>query len=333
MLTQTQYIEDLLSTPKNYTCTHLAAHLPNTSHDQVNRFLRTSTLPLLQLRELVQPLLHDSPEAFLLVDDSVQDKRYSRFIALTKRQYPGNVHGLVRGIGLVNLVHSNKEAGDFLPLDYRIYAPDEDQKTKNDHFPDLFDGIVAAGKILARTILFDSWYAGSTNLKRIHRAGWTFFTTLKSNRLVSLTTASGYQGLDTLEPPPQGWSYGVEVRLKEVPFGVKLFKLVATNGDIEWVITNHLAAHLTREMVIEAVRVRWQVEEFHRSFKQLTGAEKCQCRQASAQRNHLQCCYLAWVSLRQHAHALGKTIYQAHQQQWAPYLRFLLQKPIVQSLV
>ena len=190
-------------------------------------------MPLLQLRELVQPLLHDSPAAFLLVDDSVQDKRYSRFIALTKRQYSGNVHGMVRGIGLGNLVHSSGEAGDFLPLDDRIYAPDEDQKTKNDHFLDLFDGIVAAGKLLARTILFDSWYAGSTNLKRINRAGWTFFTTLKSNRLVSLAKASGYQGLDTLEPPPQGWSHGVEVRLKEVPFGVKLFKLVATNGDIE----------------------------------------------------------------------------------------------------
>ena len=114
------------------------------------------------------------------------------------------------------------------------------------------------------------------------------------------------------------------MRLKEVPFGVKLFKLVATNGDIEWVITNHLAAHLNREMVIDAVKVRWQVEEFHRSFKQLTGAEKCQCRKARAQRNHLQCCYLAWVSLRQHARAIGQTIYQAHQSQWASYLRKIL---------
>ena len=148
-----------------------------------------------------------------------------------------------------------------------------------------------------------------------------------------LAKASGYQGLDMLEPPPPGWSHGVEVRLKEGPFGVKRFKLVATNGDIQWVITNHLAAHLTREMMIDAVRVRWQGEAFHHSFKQLTGAEKCPCRQASAQRNHLQCCYLAWVSLRQHKHALGKTIYQAPQQQWAPYLRFLLQKPIVQLLV
>ena len=65
--------------------------------------------------------------------------------------------------------------------------------------------------------------------------------------------------------------------------------------------TSHLAAHLTREMVIDAVQVRWQVEEFHRSFKPLTGAEKGQCRNANAQRNHLTCCYLAWVSLRQYA--------------------------------
>ena len=166
MVTQTTYIEYLLSTPKNYTCTHLAA----VSHDQVNRFLRTTVLPVNQLRELVQPLLHDSPEAFLVVDDSVQDKRYRRFIDLTKRQYSGKVHGMVRGIGLVNLVHSSGEAGDFLPLDYRIYAPDADQKTKNDHFPDLFEAVVAEDKLLARPILFDSWYAGSTNLKRIHRA-------------------------------------------------------------------------------------------------------------------------------------------------------------------
>jgi hypothetical protein len=333
MLTQTTYIEYLLSTPKNYTCTHLAAHLPHVSHDQVNRFLRNSVLSVNQLRELVQPLLHDSPEAFLLVDDSVQDKRYSRFIELAKRQYSGNTPGLVTGIGLVNLVHSSGARGDFLPLDYRVYAPDHDQLTKNDHFLAMFDHVVAEGKLLARTILFDAWYAGSTNLKRIHRAGWTFFTTLKSNRLVRVGKETGYQALDTLEPPAKGWSQGMEVRLKEVPFGVKLFKLVATNGDIEWIITNHLAAHLTREMVVDAVRVRWQVEEFHRSFKQLTGAEKCQCPKANAQRNHLPCCYLAWVSLQQFARQTAQTLYQAHQQQWAPHLRQLLATPLIPVLL
>ena len=33
MLTQTTYIEYLLNTPNSYTCTHLAAHLHDASHD------------------------------------------------------------------------------------------------------------------------------------------------------------------------------------------------------------------------------------------------------------------------------------------------------------
>ena len=177
-------------------------------------------------------MLRDSPEAFLLVDDSVQDKRYSRFIDVAKRPYSSNAHGMVTGIGLVNLVHSSGKACDFLLLNYRVYAPDQDGQSKIDHFLALYDQVVAEGKLLARNILFDSWYAGSINLKRIHRAGWTFLTTLKSNRLVSLAKESGYQGLDTLEPRPQGWSQGVEVRLKELSLSVKRFKLVATNGDI-----------------------------------------------------------------------------------------------------
>ena len=144
------------------------------------------------------------PECSVLVDDSVQDKCYSRFIELTKRQYSGNDHCMVRGIGLVNLVHSSGQARDFLPLDYRVYSPDQDQKTKNDHFVHMFDQVVGEGKLLVSMLLFDIWYAGSTNLKKIHRAGWTFFTTLKSNRRVSVAQQTGYQALDTLAPPAQG---------------------------------------------------------------------------------------------------------------------------------
>ena len=33
MLTQITHIEYLLSTPNNCTCTHLAAYLPDVSHD------------------------------------------------------------------------------------------------------------------------------------------------------------------------------------------------------------------------------------------------------------------------------------------------------------
>ena len=42
--------------------------------------------------ELAAKLIQDNPEAFLLVDDSVQDKRYSQFIELVKLQYSGAEH-------------------------------------------------------------------------------------------------------------------------------------------------------------------------------------------------------------------------------------------------
>ena len=156
MLTQRTYIDFLLNTPRNYAGTHLAAHVPAVSHDQVYRFLRDNTFSASQLRELVQPLLNDSSEAFLLVDDSVPDKGYSRFIEVAQRHYSGNAHALVTGVGLVNLVHSSGENGDFLPLDFRVYAAGQDGLTKNDHFQAMFKQVVEEGKIQARTLRSDS---------------------------------------------------------------------------------------------------------------------------------------------------------------------------------
>src|SRR5215207_2080720 len=133
MITKAQYVEFLISTPVNYTGSNLAAHLDGVSHDQITDFLAREQFTSEQLWKLAQPLITNTPDAFLILDDSVQDKRYSRTIENVYRQYSGNVHGLVNGIGVVNLVHGTDEDGVY-PIDYRIYDPDLDGKTKNDHF-------------------------------------------------------------------------------------------------------------------------------------------------------------------------------------------------------
>ncbi len=125
---------------------------------------------------------------------------------------------------------------------------------------------------------------------------------------------------------------GQLVRLQKVPFWVRLFKLVATNDDIEWAITNDLTANCTRLRVIESLQVRWQVEEFHRSFKQLTGSEKCQCRKERSQRNHLACCYAAWVAIKVKAQEMKTTIYQVKNKFFAEYLKLQLQNPTIPAL-
>jgi len=332
MITKNQYIEYLLSTPINYTCSNLSEHLENVSHDSVTDFLQNSRFTPKDLWELVGNRIDDNEEAFLLVDDSVQNKQYSQVIETVKLQYSGNVHGLVKGIGLVNLVHTNGFLGDFYPVNYRVYNPDSDGKSKNDHFQEMFKQANENQQIKARNIAFDSWYASVENLKIINRSGWTFYTNLKSNRKVSVTKETGYQDLTEIQWTHEELISGKLVRIKEVPFWLKLFKLVDTNGNIEWVVTNKLAEDFTRLRAIQATQVRWQVEEFHRSFKQLTGSEKCQCRKERSQRNHLACCYAAWVAIKVKAQEMKTTIYQVKNKLFAEYLKLQLQNPTIPAL-
>ncbi len=320
MITKQKYVEYLISTVANYTGTHLAEHLDSVSHDVVTDYLRSERLTARHLWELVHPLITDGSEAFLIVDDTVQTKRYSRFIELVKRQYSSAEHGLVRGIGVVNLVHTSGLEGDFWPIDFRIYAPDADGKTKNEHFREMLQRAVADKRIQAQTILFDSWYGSADNLKLIHRLGLIFFTTLKENRLVSLSKEEGYTHLEQIEWPGERLQHGV------------LVKLVATDGDIDWAVTNSPDETLTAQVAQEASDVRWQVEELHRGLKQLTGTEKCQCRKARSQRNHLACCYHAWLSLKVKALELHKTLYQVKADLLSDYLRAELRNPHVPAI-
>jgi len=331
MITKRQYIEYLISTPVNYTCSHLAEHLEGVSHDAITDYLQREKLTAHGLWELVEPLLKDSEAAYLLVDDSVQNKRYSHKIELVKKQYSGAEHGLVRGIGVVNLVHSDGEA--FYPIDYRIYAPEADGKTKNDHFREMLLRAKSDKQIKARTVLFDSWYASVDNLKLIVHLEMFFVTTLKDNRLVSLSKETGYIHLQEIEWTEQRLREGVPVKLKEAPFKVQLFKVVATNGDIEWVITNHPEGTFTTPDIQDENAVRWQIEQLHRELKQLTGTEKCECRKARSQRTHLACCYLAWLSLKVKAEQWGKTLYAAQHDLLSDYLRAELRNPRIPAFL
>ena len=348
-MTQRQYIEYLIATSVNYTCTNLAEHLEGEaaqSHDAICDFLSREKLTPRGLWSVVEGLLQDGPESFLVFDDSVQDKRYSTQIELVKLQYSGAEGGLVRGIGVLNLLHSTGQEGEFYPLDYRVYAPQCDGKTKNDHFREMLVRAVSDKALQAKTVLFDSWYGSVENLKLLARLELLFITTLKNNRLVSVwkdsgkdsgkDTKSAYLHLQEIQWTPQTLEEGLRVKLKELPFAVRLFKIVAPNGDIEWLITNgsntgqdEEPPRLTAHDVKTKNAVRWHIEPLHRELKQLVGSAKCQCRKARSQRNHLACCYLAWVSLKQRALQTKTTCYKAKYQLWSVFLKSQLATPTI----
>lgn len=326
MVTKKQYIEYLLHTPINYTASNLANHLDGVSHDAVSDYLVREKATARQVWELAKEVIRDSAQSYLIVDDSVQDKRYSRKIELVKNQYSGAEHGLVNGIGIINLVHS--DGASFTPIDYRLYAPMQDGKTKNEHFRDMLIRAKTDKGILATIVLFDSWYASVDNLKTIHRMGMEFVTTLKENRLISLSKEGGYIHVQEIKWNSEQLHYGIKIKLQEVPFHVQLFKLVAPDGDIDWVITN-CPEKISADLIQKENTVRWDIETMHRELKQLTGIEKCQARKARSQRNHISHCYQAWFALKKKAEEMGETVYALHNGLFSNYLKIVLKQPII----
>jgi DDE family transposase len=331
MITKEQYIEFLISTPINYTCTHLADHISGISHDSITDFLKSQRLTAESVWTQARNLIHNTEDSFLIVDDSVQEKPHARAIELVYPHYSGNKHAVIRGIDMVNLVHSSGD-GDYYPIDYRIFAPEYEKATKNDHFLAMLKIAFDVRNIRAKYILFDSWYASVANLKYIHRKDRIFYTTLKANRLISITKEEGYIHLQDIDWTTERLENGISVKLKDLPFLVKLFKIVATDGDIDWVITNDPVTDLTTTVVRGRNDVRWDVECFHREIKQLTGIEKCQCQNEWAQRNHIACCYHAWLALKVHATKLKQTLYRTQHDLLSNYLIAELKQPHIRAL-
>ena len=72
MFTKQNYVEYLISTPINYTCTNLADHLDGTvSHDVINDYLRNTRQTGQVVWNLAAPLINNSKKGYLIADDSV----------------------------------------------------------------------------------------------------------------------------------------------------------------------------------------------------------------------------------------------------------------------
>ena len=87
---------------------------------------------------------------------------------------------------------------------------------------------------------------------------------------------------------------------------------------------------ITQNLLSDAEQIcawRWKIERFHREVKQLTGLEKCQCRKARIQRNHITCAFLVWTRLAQVARKAGQTLYRIKYGLLDEYLRAQLKKP------
>lgn len=333
--TRIDYCQFLASSQINFTNTYYADHARGISHDSVNRLLRNSKMTAALIWEHVKGDIVQSPHGCIIFDDSVLDKNHSRSIEMVRRQYSGNAHGVIKGIGMVNCLYVNPDTGQYWIVDYRLYDPDGDAKTKPDHVKEMLLGLIADKGLAFNRVLMDSWYATKELMLFIEALGKLYYCPLKNNRLVDDSGGTlKYRHVDSLEWSAQELAKGKIIKIKSFPKEkkVKLFRVEVSNNRTDWVATNDLAQD-SADGTQKACAIRWKIEQFHRELKQVTGVEKCQCRKARSQRNHIACAVLVWVRMTQIARKALTNIYSLKKGMLSDYMRQELRSPSVRMAV
>lgn len=290
------YIDFLIATPRAYSAAEAARAQPDLpdrpAHDAFTRLLhRLEPDPETLWQEARPQVRLDA--GVLVVDDSTLDKPYAKSIGLVTRHWSGTHKAVVRGINLVTLLWTDGDR--HVPCDYRLYDK-ADGVTKNGHFADMVRAAHGRG-FTPRCVAFDGWYSSLDNLKLIGALGWTWLTRLKSNRLVN----PDRRGTRALKDAAIA-AAGTEVWLQGYGL-VKVFGIVAPDGDTAYWATNDLA--MTELERLQFADCSWAIEHYHRGIKQCTGVERCQCRSARSQRNHIGLALRAFLRLESYGFARG----------------------------
>jgi hypothetical protein len=235
----------------------------------------------------------------IVADETVLNKSRRQKIELVRWQYSGTEHDTVRGIGLLNFLWVH-EGHEVCPMDFRIWEPQEDGYTKNDHFREMLKA-AKRREVKPEAVIADSWYSSLNNVKCIRDFGWIWVMGLKKNRIVNRG-----ENLENLDIPDEG----LRVHLRGYGW-IYVFRFVASNGRTDYYGTNMESP--TRQEVETLMRKRWEIEVFHRELKQTCGLQHCQSRTGRAQRNHVGFSVLSWIKS---AEARRKFNLSFYQQQW-----------------
>lgn len=325
------YCQYLLVGQTNYTITNYAEHVDSISHDMVNRYLREARLTPRMVWEQVREQIAKDDNGYILFDDTVIDKNHSRNIESVRSQYSGNAHQVIRGIGMVNCVYVNPTTEQFWIIDFRLFDPECDGKSKMDHVKDMLNNVHHHKGLPYKTILMDSWYASYNMMLFIHDLGKLFYCPVKSNRLArEAGSTEHYAHISKLTLTDEQLKTGKCIRLKNMPTSIamKLFRVSVSANRTDNVVTNDPAQHCADD-TRKVCAIRWLIEQFHRELKQTTGVDACQCRKQRIQRNHIVCATLVWVRMKQLAYQTKQSVYSMKKGLLKNYLIEQLKNPTI----
>jgi hypothetical protein len=293
-VTRLDYCQYLLVSQINYTLTNFADHNERFSHDQINRYLSGEKITPRLVWENVASQVVESATGYVVFDDTVLDKQHSFAIELVRRQYSGNAHGVIKGIGVVTCIYINSELDQFWLIDYRIYDPDGDGKSKLDHVQDMLNHTVYHKQLPFRAVLMDTWYATKALMLFIEALDKVYYCPLKDNRQVDDSEGQqSYRRVDTLAWSPTELEQGKRLKIKGFPkdHKVQCFRVVVSTRRTDFVVTNDLA-QAQAQATQQACGFRWKIEQLHARWKAGDGVRGVSMSQSADSAQSYCLCFL-----------------------------------------
>jgi hypothetical protein len=189
--------------------------------------------------------------------------------------------------------------------------------------------LVEEKKLDFKYVLMDTWYATKYLMLEIEKLGKIYYCPIKANRLVDDTSgAEKYKSMSSVKWDEQTLKMGKRIKIKDFPaeHKVQVFCVEVSTSRTDYIVTNS-PNRQDIERVIKVSAVRWKIEQAHRELKQLTGIEKCQCRKAQSQKNHIACAMLVLTQLNNLAYKLSTTAYKLKQGLLDSYMKQQLKNP------
>ena len=182
------YCTFLRVTSQRYSALSLSEVSPvKLSHDSISRWLVDAKCQPKDIWKCAKSHVLESG-GIIAADETVLNKDRSRKIELVRWQYSGAEHDILRGIGMLNFLWiGNTDAhggNEICPMDFRIYEPREDVKTKNEHFRSMLKLAKRRG-VKPKAVVADSWYSSLDNVKCIRDLKWNWVVGLRKNRVIN----------------------------------------------------------------------------------------------------------------------------------------------------
>lgn len=325
------YTDYILVTPTYCTATGLSAVTDNrVSHDQVTRLL-SDKLDSATLWREVKPMVHEirSQEGLLIIDDSIEPKRYTKANALINWHYDHCTGKAVKGVNFVSAFYYGPGHDMGLPVGVEYIKKDMEvvdrngktvhrsRETKNQMMRRMVGH--ADYNVGFKYVLADSWFSSSENMSYISKeCSSDFIMAIKSNRVVALSATDKSKGnfisIESLELEGRTMS----VYMKQYDSPVLIGKQVFKNGDGS-TGTLYLASSdldLDYQSLTTIYEKRWKVEEFFRSIKNNAAFAKAPVKTVQTQQAHFTASMIAFAKLERLKIRNSKNHYAMKSQIW-----------------